>query len=112
MPTINELLRDHVTLDVQCLDRVYLNGYVSILQMPGQLVTFLTKQRKQPVLSPALLEQITKTFLDQRFQAFFASPVESGSFTRETDVSPSVPKETWLQAQQVAIGRLARGEPT
>jgi hypothetical protein len=62
MPTINELLRDHVTLDVQCLDRIYLNGYVPILQMPGQLVTFLTKHRKQPVPSPALLEQITKRF--------------------------------------------------
>ena len=50
--------------------------------------------------------------LDERFQSFFVSLVESGSFTRGTDVSPSVPKETWLQAQQVAIGRLARGEPT
>ena len=45
MPTINELLRDHVSLDVQCLDRIYLHGYVSILQMPGQLVTFLILQR-------------------------------------------------------------------
>ena len=50
--------------------------------------------------------------LDERFQSFFASLVESGSFTRGADVPVSVPKETWLQAQQVAIGRLARGEPT
>ena len=50
--------------------------------------------------------------LDQRFQAFFTSLVESGSFKRGQDFPPSVPKETWLQAQQVAIGRLARGEPT
>jgi len=49
--------------------------------------------------------------LDERFQSFFASLVERGSFTRGADVSPSVPKETWLQAQQVAAGRLARGEP-
>jgi hypothetical protein len=62
MPTINELLRDHVTLDVQCLDRIYLNGYVPILQVPGQLVNFLVRHRKQPVPSPALLEQITKSF--------------------------------------------------
>ena len=62
MPTINELLREHVTLDIQCLDRIYLNGYIPILQVPGQLVTFLTKHRKQPVPSPALLEQITKRF--------------------------------------------------
>ena len=50
--------------------------------------------------------------LDERFQSFFTSLVESSSFTRGTDVYPSVPKETWLQAQQVAIGHLARGEPT
>jgi hypothetical protein len=62
MPTINELLRDHVTLDVQCLDRIYLNGYIPSLQMPGQLVTFLIKHRQQPIPSPALLERITKTF--------------------------------------------------
>jgi hypothetical protein len=62
MPTINELLREQVTLDVQCLDRIYLNGYVPILQVAGQLVTFLTKHRKQPVPSPALLQQITTAF--------------------------------------------------
>jgi hypothetical protein len=50
--------------------------------------------------------------LDQRFQSFFTSLVESGSFTRGIDAAPSVDKETWLQTQQVAIGRLARGETT
>lgn len=50
--------------------------------------------------------------LDQRFQAFFTSLVESGSFTRGNDTQPIIDKETWLHAQQVAIGRLARGEPT
>ncbi len=50
--------------------------------------------------------------LDQRFQSFFASLVESGSFTRGPDAPLIVGKETWLHAQQVAIGRLARGEST
>jgi hypothetical protein len=50
--------------------------------------------------------------LDERFQAFFTSLIESGSFTRGNDAQPIIDKETWLQAQQVAIGRLARGEPT
>jgi len=26
--TVNDLLDGHVVLDVQCLDRIYLNGYV------------------------------------------------------------------------------------
>jgi len=26
--TVNDVLAGHVTLDVECLDRIYLNGYV------------------------------------------------------------------------------------
>jgi len=38
MTNVNEILRDHVTLAVDCLDRIYLNGYIPKLQVPGQLV--------------------------------------------------------------------------
>ena len=41
MTNVNDLLRDHVTLTVECLDRIYLNGYIPTMQMPGQLVNFL-----------------------------------------------------------------------
>ncbi len=44
MANINDLLREHVTLDIQCLDRIYVNGYVPKLQVPGQLVTFLVQR--------------------------------------------------------------------
>ena len=43
MPTIPELLRDHVTLDIECVDRVYLNGYVPTMQTSGALVYFLER---------------------------------------------------------------------
>ena len=45
MPTIPELLCDHVSLDIECVDRVYLNGYVPTLQTSGALVYFLEQQR-------------------------------------------------------------------
>jgi hypothetical protein len=32
MPNVETLLRDHVTLQVDCIDRLYLNGYVPLLQ--------------------------------------------------------------------------------
>jgi len=38
---INDVLDGHVTLDLECLDRVYLNAYVPNLQVGGQVVTFL-----------------------------------------------------------------------
>jgi hypothetical protein len=28
MMKVNDLIRNHVTLTVECLDRVYLNGYI------------------------------------------------------------------------------------
>ncbi len=40
MATIPELLDGHVTLEVECLDRLYLNGYIERLATPGGLVTF------------------------------------------------------------------------
>ena len=64
MTNVNELLRDHVTLTVECLDRIYLNGYIAILQVPGQLVNFLIKHRGYQIPSPALLGRITDAFVD------------------------------------------------
>jgi hypothetical protein len=63
MPNIETILRDHVTLQVECIDRLYLHGYVPGLQRPGQLAYFLTEHRKNPFASPALLGQMTKRFV-------------------------------------------------
>jgi hypothetical protein len=65
MPTIPELLRDHVSLEIECVDRVYLNGYVPTLQTSGGLVYFLERHRGNPIASPALLGKITRTFVDE-----------------------------------------------
>lgn len=58
MTDINEILKDHITLDIECLDRIYLNGYIPTLQMGGQLVKFL-HQRGYPIPSPSILGQMT-----------------------------------------------------
>ena len=36
MPTVADILKEHVTLDIESFDRLYLNGYVPILQIPGE----------------------------------------------------------------------------
>ena len=41
LPNTPELLSGHVTLEVECLDRLYLNGYIGKLSPSGGLVTFL-----------------------------------------------------------------------
>jgi hypothetical protein len=62
MPTIPELLREHVSLDVECVDRAYLNGYVPSLQTSGGLVYFLESHRGNLIASPAVLGQIGRDF--------------------------------------------------
>ena len=60
--TAADVVAGHVTLDVSCLDRVYLNGYVAKLQTPGGVVYFFRDHRGKPVVSPALFEPIGEKF--------------------------------------------------
>jgi len=62
MASIGELLDGHVTLEVECLDRMYLNGYVDKLATGIQLKIFLNQHLNKPYASPALLDQITQDF--------------------------------------------------
>ncbi len=55
--TVNDVLDGHVVLDLECPDRLYLNGYLAQLQVGGQVVQFL-RHRGFPVPSPACLQQI------------------------------------------------------
>jgi hypothetical protein len=56
--TVNDVLDGHVGLDLECFDRIYLNGWVPNLQVPGQVVSFLTRHLGFPIPSPAILERI------------------------------------------------------
>ena len=60
--TVPELLDGHTVLDIECLDRIYLNGYVPTLQVGGQVLTFLHDHRGMPIASPALFEKIGTRF--------------------------------------------------
>jgi hypothetical protein len=60
--TVNDILDGHVGLDLECLDRIYLNGWVPNLQVPGQVVNFLTGHLGFPIPSPAILEKIGLRF--------------------------------------------------
>ena len=60
--TAADVVAGHVTLDVSCLDRVYLNGYVAKLQTPGGVVYFFRDHRGKPIVSPALFEPIGEKF--------------------------------------------------
>jgi len=46
MPTVQEILPRKISLDIECVDRVHLNGYVKNLQMAGGVVNFIREQFK------------------------------------------------------------------
>ncbi len=60
--TVNDLLDGHAALDIECLDRIYLNGYVPNLQVGGQVVTFLTRHLGYPIPSPAVFAKLGASF--------------------------------------------------
>jgi len=63
--TVNDMLDGHVALDIECLDRIYLNAYVPVLQSSGQVVAFMTQHLGMPIPSPALMEKIGTRFRRQ-----------------------------------------------
>src|SRR5260221_3750593 len=62
---INDVLDGHAVLDLDCLDRIYLNAYVPNLQVGGQVVTFLNGHLGYAVPSPAIFQQIGNRFRDE-----------------------------------------------
>ena len=62
MATIPELLEGHVILEVECLDRLYLNGYIGKLATGGGIVGFMRGQLGKPVPSPVVLGQVSERF--------------------------------------------------
>jgi hypothetical protein len=63
MLPLDGLLREYVTLEVEAVDRVYLNAYVPRLQSPGGLFTWLRDIRGLPIPSPAMLGKIGTAFV-------------------------------------------------
>ena len=100
--TAGELLNGHTVLDIQCLDRVYLNAYVPVLQSSGQVVAFMTQHLGMPIPSPALMEKISTRFR-RGVESYAASNgipwVKLGKDQRKIDVM-----QPYL-ARQAATGR-------
>jgi hypothetical protein len=55
---INDVLDGHVALEIECVDRLYLNAYVQRLQVGPQVSRFLEEHLGNKIASPVLLERI------------------------------------------------------
>jgi hypothetical protein len=63
--SVADILRNHVTLEVEGIDRMYLNVYQPKLQTEKQAACFFRFQRGQPVASSSLMGVMTNAFLRQ-----------------------------------------------
>src|SRR5215470_18095035 len=60
--TVADVLFDHVTFEVECIDRMYLNVYVPQLQYAGGLVSYIHRHLGKPIASTAALAPVTGSF--------------------------------------------------
>jgi hypothetical protein len=68
---VSEVLRDHVTLELEAIDRMYLNVYVPQLQTVGAVVGYLRGHRGQRFASTTAVAPMTAAFVQdiERFVA-------------------------------------------
>jgi hypothetical protein len=66
--SVAEILSEHVTLEIEGLDRMYLNVYVPALQRAGGVASFFRFHRGHRFASSALMDPITKAFITQMEQ--------------------------------------------
>jgi hypothetical protein len=76
--TVAEVLREHVTLEVEGIDRMYLNVYVPALQRAGGVASFFRFHLGHRFASSALMDPITKA---QRYLVL-RRPQARASFVR------------------------------
>jgi hypothetical protein len=62
--TITSLLRDHVSLRVRSVDRLFLAGYVPRLQCEGQLIRFMLDRAGGNIPSPAILGRAGRAYVE------------------------------------------------
>jgi len=70
--TVADVIRQHVTLEVEGIDRMYLNVYQPKLQCESGVASFLRFHRGYPIASSALLQPITEQFI-QDIESFAES---------------------------------------
>src|SRR6266852_1377513 len=112
--TVAEVLKEHVTLEVEGIDRMYLNVYVPALQRAGGVASFFRFHRGHRFASSALMDPITKAFITQMEQ--FAKqekvpivPFQKGQ--RKDDIAAEYRKKFTAEEGLLFIGKAQEKTP-
>ncbi len=94
--TVADVLSEHVTLEIEGIDRMYLNLYVPILQRPEGVGHFWIHHRGHRFATSALMAPMTKAFV---------SAIERFARDKGVDIVPFKKRQ---DKEEVAKGYLAR----
>lgn len=67
--TVADVIREHVTLELECIDRMYLNIYQPDLQLEHHVFRFLRQQRGTGAVSSLYFRDMTRAFV-QSIESF------------------------------------------
>ena len=61
--SVAEILDEHTTLELECIDRMYLNLFVGVLQSEGGCAYFWRQHRGHPLPSSSLMGPMSTAFV-------------------------------------------------
>jgi hypothetical protein len=95
--SVADVLRKHVVLEVEGIDRMYLNVYVPVLQAVEGVLKFIRIHRAHPVASTAMVEPITRRFVEsiERFAQDNQVPI-TFAIARRSAVTRTNKSYAWI----------------
>jgi hypothetical protein len=112
--SVAEVLNEHVTLEVEGIDRMYLNVYVPQLQREQGVATFFRFHRGFQFASSALMDPISKTFvaaLEQFAKREKVPVIQFRKGERKDDVAAEQRKKFTKEEGVVFIGKAQEKMP-
>ena len=106
--TAAEVSQKHVRLEVECIDRMYLNAIVPRLQITEGAVSYIRHQKKAQVASTNAVEPMTRAFVQsiERFAQHNGIPiVQFLKGQRKEDVAAEIRKRRPVTDGVVFIGK-------
>jgi hypothetical protein len=110
MPNIADIIRHHVSLEVRCLDRLYLHAYMPKLQTSGGLCYFLRDHLGHPIPSPALFKPMHDRFTTavKQFAGAHAIPVVKFEPRQDKDAIATAHRARFPKREGVVLLGLAQ----
>jgi maleate cis-trans isomerase len=109
--SVADVLRDHVVLELEAIDRMYLNVYVPTLQTVGAVVGYLRVHRGQRFASTATVMPMTEAFVHNIEEFVNAEGIDLIAFEksqRKDDVTMSRRSTCGASARAKACSMSAR----